>query len=163
MIRPTYTETAFELVPGAPLVPPVPGFQQAAQLVSDYCTKLAVLFSSPSPSPSPADCAALCGRLGQTASHLVATYHHISPSYGTLYITHTHTHTHTHTTHTHTHTHCRCGSPSRRQEMCSGHLERSGESSELHHHHRIQHVRLMISLSLSQYTDTHTHTVLSMV
>ena len=63
------------------LLPPLPAFQQASHLISDGCTKLAVLFSSP-PAPSSADCAAMTSKVEQTATHLLATYYQISPISG---------------------------------------------------------------------------------
>ena len=67
------------------LLPPssfLPCCQQASQLLSDACTKLAVLFSGP-PLPSAADCATVTGRVEQAATHLLATYYQLSPVHGT--------------------------------------------------------------------------------
>lgn len=66
----------------APL-PPLPDFQKAAGLVSEHSTKLAALFSSPPSLPSPMKCTAAACAMEQAAANLAATYHHISPIYGT--------------------------------------------------------------------------------
>ena len=65
----------------APL-PPLPDFQKAAGLVSEHSTKLAALFSSPPSLPSPMNCTAAACAMEQAAANLAATYHHISPIYG---------------------------------------------------------------------------------
>ena len=51
----------------------------AAQLVSNICTKIAVLFSQ---SPPTAGCGVLCQQLEQATLQLAAVFHHISPHQG---------------------------------------------------------------------------------
>ena len=62
--------------------PPLPAFQQSTHLLSDACTRLSVLFSSPPP-PTSVDCAAVTSKVEQTATHLLACLYHFSPAYGT--------------------------------------------------------------------------------